>query len=133
MQIRIASDFTPPPHPAGIAEIYFQEELPKAIPGSSLRIFTAGSLYNIPEAVEAMGDGTLEMTWGQFGKTAQIDPDMLLVDGPMLLTTPGAMNQLDSFDTYKFLVKRMEKVHGVKIYGSSHLSMYVGVGGRTAC
>ena len=55
MQIRIASDFTPPPHPAGIAEIYFQEELPKVIPGSSLRIFTAGSLYNIPEAVEAMG------------------------------------------------------------------------------
>jgi TRAP-type C4-dicarboxylate transport system substrate-binding protein len=131
MQIRIASDFTPPPHPAGIAEIYFQEELPKAIPGSSLRIFTAGSLYNIPEAVEAMGDGTLEMTWGQFGKTAQIDPDMLLVDGPMLLTTPGAMNQLDSFDTYKFLVKRMEKAHGVKIYGSSHLSMYVGVGAGT--
>ena len=131
MQIRIASDFTPPPHPAGIAEEYFKEQLPKAIPGSTLRIFPAGSLYNIPEAVEAMGDGTLEMTWGQFGKTAQIDPDMLLVDGPMLLTTPGAMNQLDSFDTFKFLVDRMQKVHGIKIFGSSHLSMYVGVGGRS--
>lgn len=131
MKIRIASDFTPPPHPAGIAEIFFKERLEKEIPGSELRIFTAGSLYNIPEAVEAMSDGTLEMTWGQFGKTAQIDPYMLLVDGPMLLTTPGAMNQLDTFDTYKFLVRRMDKVHGVKIYGSAHLSMYVGVGAGT--
>jgi TRAP-type C4-dicarboxylate transport system substrate-binding protein len=126
--IRIASDFSPAPHPAGISLEYFKEELAKAIPGSELRIFTAGALYKVPEAVEAMTDGNLEMTWGQFGKSSQIDPYSSLVNGPMLLTTPGAMNELDNFETYKFLKKRFSDIHGVKLFGSGHLSMYVGLG-----
>lgn len=130
VEIRIASDISPPPHPAAIALEYFKEQLAKEIPGSSLRVFTAGALYKIPEAVEAMSDGNLEMTWGQFGKSAQIDPYSSLVNGPMLLTTPGAMNQLDTFETYKFLEKRFADVHGVKFFGTAHISMYVGVGAR---
>lgn len=128
--IRLVSDLTPPPHPAAIAQVYFAEELAKLIPGSEVRSYYAGALYKIPEAVEAMTDGNLEMTWGQFGKTAQIDPYMIAVNGPMLLTTPGAMNQIEKFDTYKFLVKRFHDVHKVKIFGTGHLSMYIGVGAQ---
>ena len=129
VNIRFASDIVPPPHPATVAQVYFGEELEKAIPGSKVRIYPAGSLYKIPEAVEAMTDGNLEMTWGQFGKTSQIDPYMATVNGPMLLTTPGAMNQMERFSTFKALVKRFKDVHGVKIFGAGHLSMYIGVGG----
>ena len=130
VHIRFASDIVPPPHPAAIAQVYFGEELAKLIPGSTVRLYPAGSLYKIPEAVEAMTDGNLEMTWGQFGKTSQIDPYMSTVNGPMLLTTPGAMNQIEHFATYKALVKRFKDVHGIKIFGVGHLSMYIGIGGR---
>lgn len=129
VNIRFASDIVPPPHPASLAQVYFGEELAKAIPGSKVRMYPAGSLYKIPEAVEAMTEGNLEMTWGQFGKTSQIDPYMATVNGPMLLTTPGAMNQLENFTTYKELVKRFKDIHGIKVFGTGHLSMYMGVGG----
>ena len=130
LNIRLASDLVGPPHPAGITMEYMKETIAKVFPGSKLRIYYAGSLYNIPEAVEAMTDGNLEMTWGQFGKSAQIEPYMSVVNGPMLLTTPGAMNQLESFETYKFLKKRMMDMHGVELVGAAHLSMYMGFGGR---
>lgn len=110
---------------------FFAERVAQVIPGSKVRTYYAGALYNIPEAVEAMTDGNLEMTWGQFGKSAQIEPFMAVVNGPMLLTTPGAMNQLDNFETYKFLAARMSKVHGVKLLGTAHVSMFVGVGAGT--
>lgn len=128
VNIRFAGDINGPPHPAAITMEFFAERLPQVIPGSKVRNYYAGALYRIPEAVEAMTDGNLEMTWGQFGKSAQIEPYMALVNGPMLLTTPGAMNQLDNFETFKFLEKRMSKVHGVKIFGTGHVSMFVGVG-----
>ena len=84
--------------------------------------------YRIPEAVEAMTEGNLEMTWGQFGKTAAIDPYMNIIVGPQLLTTPGAMNQLENFESYKFLMDRFENIHDVHIFGAGHLSMYMGAG-----
>lgn len=128
MTIRIAADLTGPPHPAGIAMTYFKEKLEEKVPGSEVRLYFAGALYRIPEAVEAMTEGNLEMTWGQFGKTAAVDPYMNLVVGPQLLTTPGAINSLDNFETYKFLAKRFNDVHDVHIFGSGHLSMYMGAG-----
>ena len=130
LNIRLASDLVGPPHPAGITMEYMKETIGKQFPGSKLRIYYAGSLYNIPEAVEAMSQGNLEMTWGQFGKSAQIEPYMSVVNGPMLLTTPGAMNQLENFETYKMLKQRMAKTHGVELIGAAHLSMYMGFGGR---
>lgn len=126
--IRIVGDHSPPPHPAAIAEEYFKERVQEKIPGSEVRIFTAGALYTIPEAVEAMSEGNLEMAWGQFGKTAQIDPYMSIVNGPMLLTTPGGMNQLDDFESVGMLKDRFEKQHGVKMFGTGHLSMFMGLG-----
>jgi len=38
------------------------------------------------------------------------------------------MNAVDNFETYKYLKDRFAKVHGIKLFGTGHLSMYVGVG-----
>src|SRR5688500_18941749 len=59
--LRFAADFTPAPHPAGIAMKHFQDRLPQVIPGSEVRTYFAGALYTIPEAFEAMRQGNLEM------------------------------------------------------------------------
>src|SRR3546814_4463686 len=75
-----------------------------------------------------MLDGNIEMAWGQFGKTAVIDPYMNVVVGPMLLTTPGAMNQLDEFETMAMIEDRFSEVHGIKMFGTGHLSMFMGAG-----
>ena len=127
--IRLASDTAGLPHPAAIAMEHLKDRVAEEIPGSDVRIFVSSSLYKIPEAIEAMTEGNLEMAWGQFGKTAQVDPFTNVVVGPMLLTTPGATNQLDNFDTYKMLVQRFDDVHDVKMFGTAHLSFYMGVGG----
>jgi TRAP-type C4-dicarboxylate transport system substrate-binding protein len=126
--IRIASDHSGPPHPAALAQVFFQERLPKVIPGSQLRPFYAGALYKIPDAVDALREGNLEMVWGQFGKAVQIDPWMSVVVGPMQLTTPGSVEQMDSFETTQMLFDRLEKEHGVKVFGTGHLSFFIGVG-----
>ncbi|MEM8646370.1 MAG: TRAP transporter substrate-binding protein DctP [Pseudomonadota bacterium] len=127
--IRLASDTAGLPHPAAIAMERLKDRLAEEIPGSEVRIFVSSSLYKIPEAMEAMTEGNLEMAWGQFGKTAQVDPYANVVVGPMLLTTPGAINKLDEFETFKMLSKRFNDVHDVKIFGTAHLSFFMGVGG----
>ena len=66
--IRLAADHSPPPHPSALAQLFFEKRLPEVIPGSELRVYHAGALYTIPEAVEALTDGNLEMAWGQFGR-----------------------------------------------------------------
>ncbi len=128
--IRVASDTAGLPHPAAIAMERLKDRVEEEIPGSSVRIFVSSSLYKIPEAIEAMTEGNLEMAWGQFGKTAQVDPYANVVVGPMLLTTPGAINELDNFETYQMLAKRFNDIHDVKMFGTAHLSFYMGVGGR---
>jgi TRAP-type C4-dicarboxylate transport system substrate-binding protein len=126
--IRISSDTGGPPHPAAIAMEIFKEKVEEAIPGAEVRPFYSSALYNIPEAVEAMTEGNLEMAWGQFGKTAQVDPYMSVIVGPMQLTTVGAINALDEFETMQMLKERFEEVHGVKLFGSAHMSAYMGAG-----
>jgi len=128
--IRINSDTGGPPHPAAISMEIFKEKVEKAIPGSQVRTFFSAALYNIPEAIEAMTEGNLEMAWGQFGKTAQVDPYMSVVVGPMLLTTAGAVNSLDQFETVQMLKKRFADIHNVKVFGTAHLSFYMGAGSR---
>src|SRR5690349_1969385 len=115
--LRFAADFSPPPHPAALALQYFAEELPKAIPGSEARIYYAGSLYTIPEAFEAMRQGNLEMSWMQMGKAAPVDPMMMAVVGPGVLTTPGAVDQLEKTKTYQALVDRLQKQQAIKVFG----------------
>jgi TRAP-type C4-dicarboxylate transport system substrate-binding protein len=128
--MRFAADFPPPPHPAGLAMKYFSERLPQVIPGSEARLYFAGALYTVPEAYEAMRQGNLEMTWMQIGKAAPVDPYMLSVVGPGILTTVGAVDNLDKTSTYQMLVDRMAKNQRVKVFGVGHMSFGMGVGGK---
>jgi TRAP-type C4-dicarboxylate transport system substrate-binding protein len=128
--LRFAADFTPPPHPAGMALKYFADRLPQVIPGSEARIYYSGALYTIPEAFEAMRRGNLEMAWMQMGKAAPVDPWMMTVVGPGVLTTVGAVDHLEQTKTYKMLVERLAKNQNIKVFGAAQMSFGMGVGGQ---
>jgi TRAP-type C4-dicarboxylate transport system substrate-binding protein len=128
--LRFAADFTPPPHPAGMGLAYFGERLPKVIPGSEARLYYAGALYTIPEAFEAMRQGNLEMTWMQMGKAAPVDPWMMTVVGPGVMTTVGAVDHFEKTKTYQMLVDRLAKNQGIKVFGAGQMSFGMGVGGK---
>jgi TRAP-type C4-dicarboxylate transport system substrate-binding protein len=128
--MRFAADVTPPPHPAGIAMQHFKERLEKTIPGSEARLYFAGALYTIPEAFEAMRQGNLEMTWMQMGKAAPVEPWLMAVVGPGILTTVGAVDNLEKTKTYQMLVERLQKSQGIKVFGAGHMSFGMGVGGK---
>lgn len=128
--LRFAADFPPAPHPAGLAMNYFKERLPQVIPGSEARLYFAGALYTIPEAFEAMRQGNLEMTWMQMGKAAPVDPYMMSVVGPGILTTVGAVASLEKTKTYQFLVDRLQKQQLIRVFGAGHMSFGMGVGGK---
>ena len=128
--MRFASDFPPPPHPAGMAMKYFADRLPQVIPGSEARLYYAGALYTIPEAFEAMRQGNLEMTWMQIGKAAPVEPYMMTVVGPGVLTTVGAVDNLEKTKTFQMLVDRLAKRQAIKVFGVGHMSFGMGVGGK---
>lgn len=128
--LRFAADFPPAPHPAGLAMNHFKDRLPQVIPGSEARLYFAGALYTIPEAFEAMRQGNLEMTWMQMGKAAPVDPYMMSVVGPGILTTVGAVDNLEKTKTYQFLVDRLQKQQLIRVFGAGHMSFGMGVGGK---
>jgi TRAP-type C4-dicarboxylate transport system substrate-binding protein len=128
--LRFAADFSPPPHPAGMAMAYFHERLPQVIPGSEARIYYAGALYTIPEAFEAMRQGNLEMAWMQIGKAAPVDPWMMTLVGPGVMTTVGAVDSLEKTKTYQMLVERLAKNQAIKVFGAAQMSFGMGVGGK---
>ncbi len=128
VKMRWASDHTGPPHPAGIAEVYFAEQVEKRIPGSKVQIFWAKSLYTVPQGVKALTQGNLEILTGQFGKTSSIEPLANVLLGAGKLTTVGAIDAVDTTKTFKALAAHFNKVHDITIYGAGHLSMYMGAG-----
>ena len=128
--LRFAADFPPPPHPAGLAMRYFADRLPQVIPGSEARLYYAGALYTIPEAFEAMRQGNLEMTWMQVGKAAPVEPWMMALVGPGVLTTVGAVDNMEKTKTFQVLVDRLEKKQLIKVFGVGHMSFGMGVGGK---
>lgn len=128
--LRFVADFPPPPHPAGLAMAHFRDRLPQVIPGSEARLFFAGALYTVPEAFEAMRKGDLEMTWMQMGKAAPVDPWMMAVVGPGILTTVGAVDSIEQTKTYQMLVDRLQKSQAIKVFGAGHMSFGMGVGGK---
>ena len=128
IKMRWASDHSGPPHPAAIAEVFFAEQVEKRIPGSKVQIYWAKSLYNVPKGTQALTKGNLEMMTGQFGKTASVEPYANVINGAGKLTTPGAMQGLDGTKTYAELKKVFNDKHGITIFGSGHLSMYMGAG-----
>ncbi|MGH8648491.1 MAG: TRAP transporter substrate-binding protein, partial [Burkholderiales bacterium] len=87
-------------------------------------------LYTIPEAFEAMRQGNLEMTWMQIGKAAPVDPFVMTVVGPGVLTTVGAVDALEKTRTYQMLVERLDKRQLIKVFGVGHMSFGMGVGGK---
>jgi TRAP-type transport system periplasmic protein len=127
--MRFAADFPPPPHPAGLAMQHFAKRLPEVIPGSEARLYFAGALYTVPEAFEAMRQGNLEMTWMQIGKTAPVDPWMMSVVGPGILTTVGAVDNIEKTKTYQMLVDRLQKNQAIRVFGAGHMSFGMGIGG----
>jgi TRAP-type C4-dicarboxylate transport system substrate-binding protein len=128
--LRFVADFPPPPHPAALAMVHFRDRLAQVIPGSEARLYYAGALYTIPEAFEAMRQGNLEMTWMQMGKAAPVDPYMMAVVGPGILTTVGAVDNLEKTKTYQFLVDRLQKQQLIRVFGAGHMSFGMGVGGK---
>ena len=128
--LRFAADFTGPPHPAGLALKHFADRLPQVLPGSEARLYYSGALYTIPEAFEAMRQGNLEMTWMQMGKAAPVDPWMMTVVGPGILTTVGAVDHLEQTKTYQMLVDRLAKNQAIKVFGLGQMSFGMGVGGK---
>lgn len=128
--LRFAADFPPPPHPAGLAMKHFADRLPQVIPGSEARLYYAGSLYTIPEAFEAMRQGNLELTWMQIGKAAPVDRWMMTVVGPGVLTTVGAVDNLEKMKTFQMLVDRLAKNQAIKVFGVGHMSFGMGMGGK---
>ena len=128
--LRFASDFTPPPHPAGMALAHFAERLPQVIPGSEARLYYAGALYSTTEGFEAMRQGNLEMLWMQMGKAAPVDPWMMTVVGPGNMTTVGAVDQLEKTKTYQMLVDRLAKNQAIKVFGAGQMSFGMGIGGK---
>lgn len=128
--LRFVADVPPAPHPAGIAMNHFAARLPQIIPGSEARLYFAGALYSIPEAFEAMRQGNLEMTLLQMGKAAPVDPWMMTMVGPGVLTTVGAVDNLEKTKTYQMLVDRLQKNQLIKVFGSGHMSFGMGVGGK---
>jgi hypothetical protein len=104
-------------------------QVEKKIPGSKVQIYWAKSLYNVPKGTQALTKGNLEMMTGQFGKTATCRASSLsTILGAGKLTTPGAMQGLDGTKTYAELKKVFNDKHGITLFGSGHLSMYMGAG-----
>ncbi len=128
VKLRWASDHSGPPHPAAIAEVYFAEQVEKKIPGSKVQIYWAKSLYTIPQGVKAMTQGNLEMITGQFGKTASVEPLSNVLLGAGKLTTVGAIDAVDTTETFKQLAAHFDKRHDITLFGAGHLSMYMGAG-----
>ena len=128
VRLRWASDHSGPPHPAAIAEVYFAERVEERIPGSKVQIYWAKSLYTIPQGVKAMTQGNLEMITGQWGKTASVEPLSNVLLGAGKLTTVGAIDGVDSTETFAALVDHFDARHDITIFGAGHLSMYMGAG-----
>ena len=100
----------------------------KRIPGSKVQIYWAKSLYTIPQGVKAMTQGNLEMITGQFGKTASVEPLANVLLGAGKLSTVGAIDAVDSTETFGALAAHFDEVHDITLFGAGHLSMYMGAG-----
>jgi len=66
----------------------------------------------------------------QIGKAASVEPYMMTVVGPGVLTTVGAVDSLEQTQTYKMLVDRMQTRQAIKVFGVGHMSFGMGIGGR---
>ena len=66
----------------------------------------------------------------QMGKAAPVNPWMMTVVGPGILTTVGAVDHFDQTKTYQMLVDRLAKNQAIKVFGVGQMSFGMGVGGK---
>ena len=76
-----------------------------------------------------MRAGNLEMAWMQMGKAAPVDPWMMTVVGPGILTTVGAVDNFDKTKPTRCSSSGCREP-AIKVFGAAHMSFGMGVGGK---
>lgn len=124
--IRIVSDTSPPPQPIAISMNWFRDKIKERIPGSEVRTYFAGALYNMSDAMGALQAGNLEIAVGQPSKVAGFDPWLNIATQPMVLTSVGAIHHFPETDVAKSLTERLAK-KGILVMGWADISHFMGV------
>jgi TRAP-type C4-dicarboxylate transport system substrate-binding protein len=128
--IRMVGDFPPPPFNTAVAMEWFKDQIEEQIPGSEVRNFYAGQLYNSgAEALEAIAAGNLEMNFGQYGKDAPFEPGHGVIPQPAALTTVGAIAQVGDTEIGRILAERMAAL-GVTQIATASTSFFLGYAGK---
>jgi TRAP-type C4-dicarboxylate transport system substrate-binding protein len=128
--IRMVGDFPPPPFNTAVAMEWFKDQIEEQIPGSEVRNFYAGQLYNSgAEALEAIAAGNLEMNFGQYGKDAPFEPGHGVIPQPAALTTVGAIAKVGETEIGQLLAERMEAL-GVTQIATASTSFFLGYAGK---
>lgn len=128
--IRFVGDFPPPPFNTAVSMEWFRDEIESRIPGSEVRLFFAGQLYNTgAEALEALASGNLELNYGQFGKDAPFEPAHGVISQPASLTTVGAIAKVGESEYGQFLAERMAAL-GVTTLATASTSFFLGYAGK---
>ena len=128
--IRMTADFPPPPFNTAVAMEWFREQIEEQIPGSEVRNFYAGQLYNSDaEAAEALASGNLEMNFGQYGKHAPFEPGHGVIPQPAALTTVGAIAKVGETEIGQILAERMAEL-GVTQIATASTSFFLGYAGK---
>jgi TRAP-type C4-dicarboxylate transport system substrate-binding protein len=128
--IRMTGDFPPPPFNTAVAMEWFKDQIEEQIPGSEVRNFYAGQLYNTgAEALEAMAAGNLEMNFGQYGKDALFEPGHGVIPIPAALTTVGAIAKVGETSMGQLLAERMAAL-GVTQIATASTSFFLGYAGK---
>lgn len=128
--IRMVGDFPPPPFNTAVAMEWFADRIEEQIPGSEVRNFYAGQLYNSgAEALEALAAGNLEMNFGQYGKDAPFEPGHGVIPQPAALTTVGAIAKVGESEIGQILAERMAAL-GVTQIATASTSFFLGYAGK---
>lgn len=123
--IRFCADIPTPPHPLAVAMHWFRDEMKKRLPTSEVRLYFAGALYNMSDAMSALQAGNLEIAVGQPSKVAGFDSWLNIATLPMTLTSVGAIHHFPETETAKMLTQRLRQ-KGVEVLEWSDISHFFG-------
>lgn len=123
--IRFCADIPTPPHPLAVAMYWFRDRMKERLPGSEVRLYFAGALYKMSDAMTALQAGNLEIAVGQPSKIAGFDPWMNIATLPMALTSVGTIHHFPETQTAKMLMKRLSE-KGVEIVAWADISHFFG-------
>jgi C4-dicarboxylate-binding protein DctP len=123
--IRFCADIPTPPHPLALSMQWFRDQMKTRLPGSEVRLYFAGGLYKMSDAMTALQAGNLEIAVGQPSKIAGFDPWLNIATLPMVLTSVGAVHHFPQTDVAKMLKKRLSD-KGVDIEAWADISHFFG-------